>query len=67
LSSTNLLRPTQQFPTDEDLVLREGVADDKAGGIAIFESRVEQNPGNEMGRRRLLNMRNEILKTRRYD
>ena len=33
---------------------------DKAGGIAKFESWVERNPDNEMGRRRLLNMRDEI-------
>jgi len=35
-------------------------SDDKASGIAIFESWVEQNPDNDMGRRRLLNMREEI-------
>ena len=33
---------------------------DKAGGIAKFESWVERNPDNKMGRRRLLNMRDEI-------
>lgn len=33
---------------------------DEAGGIAIFESWVENNPDNDMGRRRLLNMREGI-------
>lgn len=53
------LFPAEYIP-NESLGDALWFSDDKASGIAIFESWVEQNPDNEMGRRRLLNMREEI-------
>jgi len=53
------LYPAEYIP-NESLGDALWFADDKAGGIAIFESWVERNPDNDMGRRRLLNMREEF-------
>jgi len=53
------LYPAEYIP-NESLGDALWFSDDKPGGIAVFESWVEQNPGNDMGRRRLLNMREEL-------
>jgi tetratricopeptide (TPR) repeat protein len=57
-------RNLQLFPAEyipnESLGDALWFAGNKADGIAIFETWVKRNPGNDMGRRRLLNMREDI-------
>lgn len=56
----NLQLFPDQFIPNESLGDALWFADDRSGGIAVFEAWVARQPENEMGRRRLLNMREQL-------